>query len=60
MPWNPGQATAHTKKAKSPQAKRQWANVADSVLQRTGNDATAIKEANSVIARRTHGLSPRS
>lgn len=60
MPWTANQALKHTKKAKSDTAKRQWREVANSVLAKTGNDARAVRAANSVIARRTHGLEPRS
>ncbi len=60
MPWQPSDSTRHTKKAKSATAKKQWSKVANSVMARTGNDARAVRSANSVIARRTHGLEPRS
>ena len=60
MPWNANDATRHTKKARSPAAKRQWREVANSVLAKTGNDGRAVRMANAVIARRTHGLEPRS
>ena len=56
MPWTAKDAPRHTRKAKSATAKRQWREVANSVLARTGNDARAIRSANAVIARRTHGL----
>lgn len=56
MPWTAKDASAKTKKAQSPAAKRQWSAVANSVLAKTGNDARAIREANAVIARRAHGL----
>lgn len=52
MPWQPGDAARHTKKAKSPTAKRQWADVADSILKKTGDEGLAVREANGVIARR--------
>jgi hypothetical protein len=52
MPWKPKDATKHTKKAKSVKAKRQWADVADSVLKKTGNEGKAIREANSVVRKR--------
>lgn len=52
MPWTPTDAFRHTKKASSPAAQRQWSDVANSVLQRTGNDARAIRSANAVVARR--------
>lgn len=60
MPWKPSDAGRHNKKAKSGKAAAQWSAVANSVLAKTGNDARAIREANAVIARRTHGLEPRS
>ncbi len=49
MPWKPEQATRFTKKAKTPEAKRQWAHIADSGLMRGLSDAEAIAEANGVI-----------
>ena len=52
MPWTAKQASSHTKKAKSAVAKRQWKDVADSVLKTTGNEGRAIREANAVVARR--------
>lgn len=55
MPWQPNQAASHNKKATGKAAK-QWSAVANSVLAKTGNDATAIKSANAVIARRKMGL----
>lgn len=51
MPWTPGQAAKHTKKADTPKLKRQWRDVADGELKRTGDDATAIRAANAVVAR---------
>jgi len=60
MPWKPSDSTRHTKKARSQKAASQWSKVANSVLARTGNDARAVRSANAVIARRTHGLEPRS
>lgn len=52
MPWKPKSATAHTKKAKSPTAKRQWSHVANSILAKTGNEGRAIREANAAVAKR--------
>lgn len=60
MPWKPEDAGRHNKNAKSGKAASQWSSVANSVLAKTGNDGRAIREANAVIARRTHGLEPRS
>ena len=53
MPWTPADATRHTKKAAaSPKAGRQWSGVANSVLDRTGDEGRAVKAANSVVAKR--------
>ncbi len=52
MPWIPSDASKHTKKAKSPKAKRQWSHVADAVLAKTGDEGRAVREANAVIGRR--------
>jgi hypothetical protein len=49
MPWNPGDAKKHTKKAKSPKQERQWSAVANSMLETGKGDAAAIKAANAVI-----------
>lgn len=52
VPWTAKDASSHTKKAKSALAKRQWKDVADSVLKTTDNEGRAIREANAVVARR--------
>jgi hypothetical protein len=52
MPWTPKQATKHTKAAKSKTAKKQWADVADKVLAKTGDEGRAVREANAVVKRR--------
>jgi hypothetical protein len=53
MPWSPSDGPSrHTKKAKSKVAKRQWADVANSVLKRTGDEGRAVRSANAVVARR--------
>ena len=49
MPWGSKDASRHTKKAKSPKRKRQWADVANSILKRTGDDARAIRGADSAV-----------
>jgi hypothetical protein len=51
MPWTPEDASSHTKKATTQTAKRQWAEIANHVLERTGDEGRAIREANAVIAR---------
>jgi len=51
MPWMPDDATSHTKKAATEKTKRQWAEIANQVLEQTGDEGRAIREANAVIAR---------
>jgi hypothetical protein len=58
MPWTPSDAQRHTKKAVSPVAQRQWADVANSVLQRTANEGRAVRSANAVVARRKAKRTP--
>lgn len=56
MPWTPEDVARHNKRAaKSPKAKRQWADVANSVLKSTGDEGRAIREANAVTNRNTIG-----
>jgi uncharacterized protein YdaT len=53
MPWSAKDASSKTKKAKSPKRKRQWKEVANSVLRKTGNEGRAIREANAVVKKST-------
>ena len=50
MPWTPADATRHTKKATTPKKKRQFRDVANSVLAKTGDEGRAIREANAAVA----------
>lgn len=52
MPWTSRQAQRHTKKANTRISKKQWAEVANSVLNQTGDEAKAIRAANSAVAKR--------
>lgn len=52
MPWTAAAAKRHDKKATGKKA-RQWSDVADSVLKRTGNEGLAIREASGVVKRGT-------
>lgn len=52
MPWKMQDASRHTAKAKSAKAKRQWSAVANAVLEKTGNEARAVRSANAVIKKR--------
>jgi len=50
MPWKSNDGPSrHTKKANTPAKKKQWASTANSVLEKTGDEATAIKVANSAV-----------
>lgn len=51
MPWEPKDATRHTKRATSAKKKRQWAHVADKALERGSSEGSAIRQANAVVAR---------
>lgn len=55
MPWSPSDASAKTNKADTPKKRRQWRDVANGVLKRTGNEALAIREANGVLKRQANG-----
>lgn len=52
MPWKPGDASSHTRKAKSPKQQRQWSKVANSALKRGASEGSAIRQANAVVKRR--------
>jgi len=45
-------ALGHTRKAKTPAAKKQWAAVANKVLKESGDDGKAVRIANSAIKKR--------
>lgn len=53
MPWHTqGDTARHNKAAaKSPKKGKLWRKVANQTLERTGDDATAIREANAVVKR---------
>jgi len=50
MPWTPRDAYSHTKKADTPSKQRQWAHVANSIFEESGDEARAIREANAAVA----------
>ncbi len=50
MPWSPSDAKAKTRKANSPAKQRQWAEVANAILARTGDEERAIRGANKQVA----------
>lgn len=51
MPWTTNDADRHTHKAATPALQELWARVANETLDRTGDEARAIREANAVVAR---------
>jgi len=56
MPWSANDGPSrHTKKAKSPAAKKQWAATANNVLERTGDEGKAVRIANAAVAKRRKG-----
>jgi hypothetical protein len=55
MPWTPKDAGRHDKKATSPIAKRQWSDVANAVLEKTGDEGRAVREANGAVMKREIG-----
>lgn len=65
MPWTATDATRHTKKADTAKKKRQWAEVANSALERCLEDGgdrdecetRAVKQANAVVAREGEPMS---
>jgi len=59
MPWGPRDALRHTKKAASAAAKRQWSDVANSVLGRGMSEGSAVRQANAVVGRRKKHVIPR-
>lgn len=51
MPWIPDDAERHTRRADTPDLQRLWSEVANQVLEATGDEGRAIREANAVVAR---------
>lgn len=49
MPWDKDDAKGKTKKANTPAKKRKWAKIANAVLKDSGDEALAIRVANSKI-----------
>lgn len=46
MPWNPQDSNRH-KKGLSPSSQVKWSKIANSVLAKTGDEASAVRIANS-------------
>ena len=49
MPWTPEDAERHTKLANTPKKQEQWADVANSALERGLSELSAIQEADAVV-----------
>lgn len=62
MPWTSKDAAKHTHKAKSEKRKRQWSEVANSILKRTGDEGRAVRGANAAVkkAKNRHHAKHRS
>lgn len=54
MPWTASDAKRFTKGANSPSSQDQWSKVANSVLDKTGDEGTAIKVASGVVKKRKY------
>jgi len=52
-PWNESDVEHKTSLARTPTARRQWVDIANEVLHKTGDEGRAIREANGVIHRRS-------
>ena len=51
MPWSSSDARAKTHFADTPELQSLWAEVANKVLEATGDEGRAIREANAVVHR---------
>lgn len=49
-PWMPKDAKRHTKKANTAKEKRKWSHVANSALASGDSEASAVRQANAVVA----------
>jgi len=49
MPWKPSDAFRHTHKATTAKKRRQFSHVANSILERTGDEGRAIRGANAAV-----------
>jgi hypothetical protein len=64
MPWTPAEAHKHTHLADTPRRQRMFADIANSELQRHGDDGEAIRIASGVVKRdhekpKSNGLDPK-
>ena len=52
MPWTAADAEHHAKRADTPGRAHLWARIANRVLESTGDEARAIREADAVVGRK--------
>jgi hypothetical protein len=60
MPWTAKDAYRHTKRANTPALQGQWATIANSHLEKTGDEAAAIRIANDAVSSRPTKTIPKS
>lgn len=60
MPWSPSDASKKTRKAKTKAQKTRWAKTANAVLNKTGDEAMAIRVANAGAKRKPKTLTKRA
>lgn len=51
MPWTARDAYSHTKKANTTELQRRWASIANRILSEGGDEASAIRQANAMVAK---------
>lgn len=51
MPWDSRDALRHTKKADTKEKQSAWSKIANAVLRKTGDEASAVRIANAQIKR---------
>lgn len=59
MPWTARDAYRHNRRANTPSLQSQWATVANNVLEQTGDEGRAIREASAAIEKRNPSKSGR-
>jgi uncharacterized protein YdaT len=50
MPWSPSDGPSrHTKKANTPAKRKQWSDIANNVLKKSGDEGKAVRIANAQV-----------
>lgn len=60
MPWTMESAGRHTRKATTAATKKQWADTANAVLAKTGDEGKAIRIANAAVKKHPSKKNPKS